>query len=88
MPTLEQLNQEIEIIKERNKKVEAEKAWETSLIRKILIFTLTYFVIVLFFHFADLPHPFLNSIVPALAFLISTLSVPIFKKLWLRYIKK
>jgi len=43
---------EIKNIIKRNKKVEADKAWETSFSRKILIAVLTYIVIVLFFHFA------------------------------------
>lgn len=77
------LQQEIEFIKERNKKVEADKAWETSWTRRILIVVMTYFVIVLFFYFAGLPKPFINSIVPSLAFVLSTLSLPLFKRLWL-----
>lgn len=76
------LKQEIESIKERNKRVELDKAWETSLTRKITIAIFTYFVIVIFFYFAELPRPFINSIVPALAFLVSTLTLPIFKKIW------
>lgn len=32
---LQKLEQEIEIIKQRNLKVEADKAWEISLFRKI-----------------------------------------------------
>jgi len=43
---------EIRKIQERNKKVDSDKAWETSLSRKIIIAILTYFVIVLFFYFA------------------------------------
>jgi len=39
----------------------------------------------LFFYFASLPYPFVNSIVPAVAFVLSTLSLPIFKKIWLKY---
>ena len=78
------IQKEIEKLKERNKRVEGDKAWETSLSRKILIAIFTYIVIVLFFIFAGLPKPFINSIVPALAFLISTFTLPIFKKFWLR----
>jgi len=87
MSSLKDLEKEIEKIKQRNKRVEAEKSWETSWIRKILITVLTYLVIVVFFYVADLPKPFLNSIVPALAFVLSTLSLPIFKKIWLKYTK-
>ncbi|MBU0727670.1 hypothetical protein KKA95_03220 [Patescibacteria group bacterium] len=79
------LKKEVKLIKERNKKVEGDKAWETSWSRKVLIAILTYFVIVLFFYFAELPKPFINSIVPALAFVLSTATLPIFKKLWVKY---
>lgn len=78
------LAQEILNIKERNKRVEADKAWETSFSRKLIIATLTYFVMVSFFFAADLPEPWINSIVPALAYFLSTLTIPIAKKLWLR----
>ena len=37
------LEKEIKEIKERNKRVETDKAWETSWTRKICIALLTYF---------------------------------------------
>ena len=84
MDELEQIKKDIQEIKERNDKVEKDKAWETSLFRKILIAVLTYIVIVLFFHFAQLPNPFINAIVPTLGFLLSTLSVSFFKSIWIK----
>jgi hypothetical protein len=78
------LKQEIKNIKERNARVELDKAWETSLTRKLAIACLTYIVIVIFFYFAGLPKPFINSIVPALAFLLSTLTLNFFKKIWIQ----
>ena len=78
------LEQEIDIIKKRNLRVEADKAWETSYFRKILVALLTYIVIVSFFLVSELPKPFINSIVPTLGFLLSTLTVPVFKKFWIR----
>ena len=83
MTSIEELQKEIEEIKERNRRVELDKAWETSLARKAVIFALTYLVIVVFFIFARLPQPWLNAVVPATAFVLSTLSVPLFKKWWL-----
>lgn len=83
MDNFKQLKHEIRAIKKRNKKVEADKAWETSFSRKILIAILTYFVIVLFFFVANLSKPFINAIVPTLGFILSTLTVPIFKKFWI-----
>ena len=81
MPTtIQRLTQ----IEKRNKRVEADKAWETSWSRRILIAIMTYIVIVLFFVFAGLPKPFVNSIVPTAGFALSTLSLPYFKKLWLK----
>lgn len=83
MPTIEELQIELGKIKERNRRVEADKAWETSWTRRIIILVLTYLVIVIFFYVAKLPKPFLNAIVPSVAFVLSTLSLSLFKKLWL-----
>ena len=85
MTPIKKLEQEINNIKERNKRVEAGKAWEISWARRILILILTYIVIAIFFVFANIPKPFANAGVPALAFFLSTLSLPIFKKIWLKY---
>jgi polyferredoxin len=82
MDELEQIKKDIEEIKERNARVEKDKAWETSWFRRVLVAVLTYFVIVIFFYFAKLSNPFVNAIVPTLGFVLSTLSVPFFKKIW------
>lgn len=88
MDKIEHLIKEIDEIKARNKKVEWDKAWETSFARKIVVAVLTYIVIVLFFIISDLPKPFLNPIVPTIWFVLSTMSVPIFKNLRLSYFYK
>ena len=88
MNELQQLQSEIETIKNRNKRVEADKAWETSISRKVIVAVLTYLVIVLFFYSAGLPNPFINAIVPTLGFILSTLSLPILKEIWLKKIYK
>lgn len=80
--TLEQLEQELSLLKARNARVEADKAWETSGTRKGAILVLTYIVIVLFFWIANLGNPFVNAIVPCLGFFLSTLAMPLLKKLW------
>lgn len=84
MPTTENLKIEIDKIKERNARVEADKAWETSWTRKLLILVLTYFVVVIFFLITDLAKPFINSLVPTLGFFLSTLTVPWVKTTWLK----
>ncbi|MDA1038569.1 MAG: hypothetical protein O2877_02685 [bacterium] len=82
MITIEDLEKEVLELKARNERVERDKAWETSFARKVTIFLLTYAVIVLFFFVADLPNPFINSLVPAIGFGLSTLTIPFFKKAW------
>ena len=84
MDSLKTIRDSIKSVIERNRRVEADKAWETSRTRKIIIAVFTYIVIVIFFYFAGLPKPFINSIVPALAFVLSTLTLPLFKKIWIK----
>ena len=86
MDELQQLKTEVAQIKARNARVEADKAWETSATRKILVAVLTYIVIVIFFSVAGLPHPLINAIVPTLGFVLSTLSIPLVKRVWMRYL--
>ena len=84
MTELEQIKKDIQEIKERNARVELDKAWEMSGTRKVLIAVLTYIVIVLFFVVADLPNPFINALIPTLGFVLSTLSIPYFKRWWIK----
>jgi len=88
MLTPEQLEQEVTNIKERNKRVENDKAWETSYLRRGLLLIYTYLAIGIYFNVIDIPKPWLNAVVPSVAFLLSTLTLPLFKKLWLKYICK
>lgn len=85
MDSLKKLEQAVKDIQDRNARVEADKAWETSFFRRTLVTLLTYFIIVFFFFMAGLSNPFVNAIVPTIGYLLSTLSIPAFKKLWLRY---
>ena len=82
--TLKKLQKEIQEIKARNKRVDLDKAWETSWTRRILILLLTYVVVVLFFKFAGLANPFVNAIVPSLGFFLSTLTISVVKKMWMK----
>lgn len=88
MSTTQELEEEINVIKERNKRVETEKAWETSWTRRFTIAILTYAVISIFFTFLGAPNPLGNAIIPSIAFILSTLSGPFVRKLWLKYIHK
>lgn len=70
-------------IHERNRRVEADKAWETSKTRRTIIAVLTYFIMVLFLWLIDAPKPWLNALVPTAGFLLSTLTLRVCKKWWL-----
>lgn len=83
--TIEQLEQEVEKIKTRNKAVELDKAWETSWVRRLLIAIFTYLSISLYLWAIHIDRPWLNAIVPTVGFILSTLTIPFFKNLWLRY---
>ncbi len=78
------LSLEIQALKERNAKVEREKAWETSMCRKSAIAILTYITILLFFISTETSHPFLSALVPTFGFLLSTLSLSWLQKWWIK----
>ncbi len=84
MERIDELERRVRTIEERNANVERDKAWETSWARTALVGALTYVVIAVFFSFARLPGPLLNAAVPALAFVLSTRTVPLVKRAWLR----
>ena len=88
MEKINDLEKEINLIKKRNRRVEADKDWETCWFRKITIAVLTYAVIVLFFITAGFSKPFINAIVPTLGFLLSTLSISVLKEYWIKNIYK
>jgi len=88
MASIESLEKEIKEIKARNKKVEADKAWETSWERKIIIAGITYFFIVILFYIFGLPNPIVNALVPTIAFVLSTMTLSIFKNIWIKNYKK
>jgi len=86
MATLRQLEKEIREIKERNKRVEKDKIWETSYTRRTLLILFTYLAIGFYLQAIGVSQPWLNAIVPAVAFMLSTLTLNFFKKLWIKYI--
>ena len=82
------LEQQIQRIEERNQRVEMDKAWETSWTRRILLTLFTYLAIGVYLWVIEIPRPWLNAIVPSIAFMISTLTMPFFKQLWLKSLRK
>ena len=85
MQQLEILEQRIKRIENRNKKVEVDKFWETSYTRRLLLTLFTYLAIGFYLQAVNIEKPWLNAIVPSVAFMLSTLAMPFFKKIWLSY---
>lgn len=81
---MENIEERLRVIEERNKKVEDDKAWEVSWARRILLAVFTYVAIALYLWVIEIDRPWLNAIVPTIGFMIGTLTMPIFKKVWLR----
>lgn len=75
---------EIEKIKSRNQRVEADKAWETSYSRRFIITLGTYLFSYVLFLLIEAPNPHIAALVPAVGFLFSTLTLPIIKEMWLK----
>lgn len=82
--TIEELGKEIEIIKERNKRVEADKAWETSRTRRGFIAVVTYLIAAVWLLLIDDSYPLLKAFVPAVGYILSTLSLPFVKRWWVK----
>ncbi len=80
---LTELKRRIENIETRNVLVSQDKAWETSLFRKLMIAVMTYFFACIFLLFTGSPHPFIGALFPPTGFILSTLSLPIIKRRWL-----
>lgn len=86
---MEKLEKEIEEIKVRNKRVELDKKWETSRIRKICIGILTYIVVVIYsYSISKISNVWLSSLVPVIGFGLSTLSLKAIRGIWEKKIKK
>ncbi len=80
---MEELRAEIEAIKARNKRVETDKAWETSWTRRICIMILTYIVVIIYSYvISKFSNIWLSSLVPVIGFTLSTLSLKLIRKIW------
>lgn len=82
------IEKEIEKIKNRNKKVELDKAWETCWTRRICICILTYIVVLVYSYIIrSYDDIFVSSLVPVIGFTLSTLSLKFIRKTWEKNLK-
>lgn len=84
MEKIEELEEEINKIKQRNARVEKDKRWETSWTRRISIAIGTYILVFLVMLLSGNSNPFLSAFIPSIAFLVSTASLEQVKNRWLK----
>ena len=80
---LTQIENELQKIKERNAKVEADKAWEVSYFRIGVICAMTYVILALLLSLIGAQKFWLNAIVPVAGFYLSAQSLPAIKRWWI-----
>lgn len=66
---------ELADIRNRNCRVESDKAWETSRARLLSVTGITYVTMVLVFLVLGSSRPFMDALVPTTGFFLSTLSI-------------
>lgn len=80
---IETIERDIASLAERNRRVDADKAWETSGFRVATIAVMTYVVATLFMRSIGVARPWLNALIPVFGFVLSTLSLPPIKRWWI-----
>ncbi len=75
-------------INERNKRVEADKAWETSKTRRLVISILTYVIAVIWLLAIDESKPYAKALIPVGGYILSTLVLTPLKQWWLGSVYK
>lgn len=78
------IEKEIEIIRQRNTKVELDKAWEMSWTRRIFISLITYFIAWIWLILIYEPKSWLKAFVPVVGYILSTLTLPPLKNWWVK----
>ena len=78
------IERELQTIKERNARVEADKAWERSLFRMLSLAFITYVVAAVLLYLVAVPRFLLSALVPAAGFMLSVQTLPALKRWWIR----
>ena len=76
------IEEEIAQTRARNQKVEQDKTWETSRIRKISVGIFTYILALIFLLVIKVENAYLAAFVPVIGFFLSTLKVDFVRKIW------
>ena len=79
-----EIEERIEKIEERNRRVESDKVWETSKTRILSIGVITYIIALIFMACLNTKNIFLAALIPVIGFYLSTQSLPLIKSFWLK----
>ena len=88
MTTIADLQKRLERVEARNQRVSADKAWETSVARRVCIAGLTYIVVSLYLLAIHKSEPFINALVPVMGYLLSTLVLAQVKAGWIQRVMR
>jgi hypothetical protein len=79
----DELRQELLALRARNEHVELNKAWETSWTRRLIVTGVTWFAAWLWLLELGTLYAARQAVIPSVAYLLSTLSLPILKNRWI-----
>ncbi len=86
---LVQIVKALKNLHDRNKRVEAEKAWETSWTRRLWIALITFTVAACWLIVIGESLPWAKALIPTFGYILSTLTLPMVKRRWIeRYGKE
>lgn len=88
MANIKDLEKRVSKIEYRNSRVETDKAWQDSLFRRGLLLIFTYLALGFYMQAIDIEDPWLSAVIPSVGFLLSTLTLPFLKNLWIKYVFK
>lgn len=74
------LEERVARLEARNRRVEADKAWETSWTRRLALMMLIYIIVVFYLKFVVHIDPWINALVPVIGYCLSTLTISFLKK--------
>jgi hypothetical protein len=77
------LEERVAKLENRNRRVESDKAWETSWLRRGSLMILIYLTIVFYLRFVVHIDPWINGLVPVIGYSVSTLTIGFLKRRWL-----
>jgi len=80
------LEDRLQALEQRNRRVELNKRWETSWVRRICIAALTYVVVSVYLALVVHINPWINALVPTMGFLVSTLALGAVRSVWERWV--